>query len=62
LSRSIFDKDDFTRQNVIAALINQSFCRHAFPKRLDKFYIAIEHAAANLGILARNITTQRRRE
>jgi predicted helicase len=56
LIRTIFDKDDFSRQNVIAAeveaviaaLTSQSFSRHAFLKRLDKFYIAIEHAAANL--------------
>ncbi len=56
LIRTIFDKDDFTRQNVIAsevetvidALTGQSFSRHKFLKGLDKFYVAIEHAAANL--------------
>jgi predicted helicase len=56
LIRTIFDKDDFTRQNVIAAevetvidaLTERSFSRHKFLKGLDKFYVAIEHAAANL--------------
>ncbi len=56
LIRTIFDKDDFTRQNVIAAevetvidaLTGQSFSRKEFLKKLDRFYVAIEHAAANL--------------
>jgi predicted helicase len=56
LIRTIFDKDDFTRQNVIAAevetviaaLTSQSFSRKEFLKKLDRFYLAIEHAAASL--------------
>ncbi len=57
LIRTIFDKDDFTRQNVIAAevenvidaLTGQAFSRKDFLKKLDRFYVAIELAAANLG-------------
>jgi predicted helicase len=56
LIRTIFDKDDFTRQNVIAAevetvisaLTSQSFSRKEFLKKLDRFYLAIEHAAESL--------------
>jgi type I restriction-modification system DNA methylase subunit len=56
LIRTIFNKDDFTRQNVIAAevetviaaLTSQSFSRKEFLKKLDRFYLAIEHAAASL--------------
>jgi hypothetical protein len=56
LIRTIFNKDDFTRKNVIAAevetvidaLTGQSFSRGRFLQRLDRFYVAIEHAAAKL--------------
>src|SRR5262249_28334508 len=56
LIRTIFDKDDFTRQNVIAAevekvidaLVGQSFSRKEFLKSLDRFYVAIENAARAL--------------
>jgi len=56
LIRTIFDKDDFTRQNVIAAevervidaLVGRSFSRKDFLKSLDRFYRAIEEAARNL--------------
>ena len=56
LIRTIFDKDDFTRQNVIAAevekvidaLVSHSFSRKEFLKSLDRFYRAIEEAARNL--------------
>ncbi|MGQ0633079.1 MAG: type ISP restriction/modification enzyme [Planctomycetaceae bacterium] len=56
LIRTIFDKDDFTRQNVIAAevekvidaLVGQSFSRKEFLKSLDRFYLAIEAAARGL--------------
>src|SRR5262249_47788550 len=56
LIRTIFDKDDFTRQNVIAvevekvidALVSQSFSRHEYLKGLDKFYLAIEAAARTM--------------
>lgn len=56
LIRTIFDKDDFTRQNVIAAevekvidaLVEHSFSRKEFLKSLDRFYRAIEAAAEGL--------------
>ena len=56
LIRTIFDNQDFTRRNVIAAevekvidaLVSRSFNRHAFLKSLDRFYLAIEQAAATI--------------
>ncbi len=56
LIRTVFDSQDFTRRNVIAAeiekvidaLVSQSFNRHGYLKRLDRFYVAIEHAARTL--------------
>ena len=56
LIRTIFDNQDFTRRNVIAAevekvidaLVSQSFNRHDFLKSLDRFYLAIEQAAATI--------------
>ena len=56
LIRTIFDNQDFTRRNVIAAevenvvdaLVSKSFDRHAFLRSLDVFYTAIEAAAATI--------------
>ncbi len=56
LIRTIFDNPDFTRRNVIAAevekvidaLVSKSFNRHEFLKSLDRFYLAIESAAATI--------------
>jgi predicted helicase len=56
LIRTIFDNQDFTRRNVIAAevekvidaLVSKSFNRHDFLKSLDRFYLAIEQAAATI--------------
>jgi len=56
LIRTIFDNQDFTRRNVIAAEVEKvidaltikSFDRHAFLKSLDRFYVAIERAAATI--------------
>ena len=56
LIRTIFDNQDFTRRNVIAAevekvidaLVSKSFNRHQFLKSLDRFYLAIESAAATI--------------
>jgi len=56
LIRTIFDNQDFTRRNVIAAevenvidaLVGKSFDRHEFLKSLDRFYRAIESAAATI--------------
>jgi predicted helicase len=56
LIRTIFDNQDFTRRNVIAAevekvidaLASRSFNRHDFLKSLDRFYLAIEQAAATI--------------
>ncbi len=56
LIRTVFDSQDFTRRNVIAAeiekvidaLVSRSFNRHEYLKRLDRFYVAIEQAARSL--------------
>ena len=57
LIRTIFHKDDFTRQNVIAAEVEnvidalvqgKSFSRRDYLRSLDPFYVAIENAARNL--------------
>jgi predicted helicase len=56
LFRKIFDNQEFTRRNVIAAevekvidaLVSQSFNRDAFLQSLDRFYRAIEEAAHTL--------------
>jgi predicted helicase len=56
LIRTIFDNQDFTRRNVIAAevekvidaLVSRSFNRHDFLKSLDRFYLAIESAAQTI--------------
>jgi len=56
LIRTIFDNPDFTRRNVIAAevekvidaLVSRSFDRHEFLRSLDRFYLAIESAAATI--------------
>ena len=56
LIRTIFDKAEFTQQNIIAsevekvinALASKSFSRREFLKSLDRFYLAIEGAAATL--------------
>ena len=60
LIRTIFDNQDFTRRNVIAAevekvidaLVSKSFNRHDFLKSLDRFYLAIESAAATIASFA----------
>jgi len=57
LIRTIFDRQDFVRRNVIAAevekvvdaLVSRSFSRHDFLKSLDRFYLAIEEAARTIG-------------
>ncbi|MGH2487708.1 MAG: N-6 DNA methylase, partial [Ktedonobacterales bacterium] len=56
LFRTIFDNDEFTNRNVIAAeiekvihgLTSRAFNRKDFLKSLDRFYIAIEQAARDL--------------
>ena len=56
LIRTIFDNQDFTRRNAIAAevekvidaLVSKSFNRHDFLRSLDRFYLAIESAAATI--------------
>ena len=56
LFRKIFDNQEFTRRNVIAAevekvidaLVSQSFNRDEFLRTLDRFYRAIEEAAHTL--------------
>ncbi len=56
LLRTIFDNQDFTRRNAIAAevekvidaLVSKSFNRHDFLRSLDRFYLAIESAAATI--------------
>ncbi|MEK6642453.1 MAG: type ISP restriction/modification enzyme [Planctomycetota bacterium] len=56
LIRTIFDNQDFTRRNVIAAevekvidaLVSKSFNRHDYLKQLDRFYLAIEAAAKTI--------------
>lgn len=60
LIRTIFDNQDFTRRNVIAAevekvidaLVSKSFNRHEYLRQLDRFYLAIEAAAATIGSFA----------
>jgi predicted helicase len=54
LFRTVFNNADFSRRNIIAAeiekvidaLASQSFSRAEFLKKLDRFYLAIEQAAA----------------
>ncbi|MBI5093646.1 MAG: transposase [Candidatus Hydrogenedentes bacterium] len=56
LIRTIFDNEEFTSRNVIAAevekvisaLVSKSFNRREFLKSLDRFYVAIEDAARGL--------------
>ena len=56
LIREIFDNPEFVRRNVIAAevekvmlaMTSQSFDRNTYLKDLDRFYIAIEHAARTM--------------
>jgi hypothetical protein len=56
LIRTIFEKSEFTQQNIIAvevekvigALASKSFSRKDYLKSLDRFYLAIEAAAATL--------------
>ena len=56
LIREIFDNPEFVRRNVIAAevekvmlaMTSQSFDRNTYLKELDRFYIAIEHAARTM--------------
>src|SRR2546421_1477988 len=56
LFRTVFNNQDFTSRNVIAAeierviqaLTSRAFNRHEFLKSLDRFYVAIENAARNL--------------
>ena len=53
LIRRVFDRDNFVRQNVIAAevekvidaLTSHAFSKHEFLKSLDRFYVAIENEA-----------------
>jgi len=53
LIRKVFENQDFTRRNAIAAeiekvidsLTGRSFSRESFMKRLDRFYLAIEKSA-----------------
>jgi len=55
LFRTVFDNQDFTRRNVIAAekvidvLTSRAFNRAEFLKALDRFYLAIEDKARGLG-------------
>ncbi len=57
LIRTMFDRQDFVRRNVIAcevekvidALTVKEFSRDEFLKSLDRFYLAIEAAAATIG-------------
>ena len=54
LFRTVFSSSDFTRRNVIAreienvidALTSHAFSREVFLEKLDRFYVAIERAAA----------------
>ena len=54
LFQTVFSNSDFTRRNVIAreietvidALTSHTFSREVFLKKLDRFYVAIERAAA----------------
>jgi predicted helicase len=56
LFRTVFNNSDFARRNIIAveiekvidALTSQSFSRADFLKKLDRFYVAIEQAAATI--------------
>src|SRR3954452_2700087 len=56
LIREIFDNPEFVRRNVIAAevekvmqaMTSQSFDRGTYLKELDRFYVAIEHAARTM--------------
>ncbi|HSI32377.1 MAG TPA: N-6 DNA methylase, partial [Tepidisphaeraceae bacterium] len=56
LIREIFDNPEFVRRNVIAAevekvmgaMTSQSFDRNSYLKELDRFYVAIEHAARTM--------------
>ncbi|MDZ4817434.1 MAG: type ISP restriction/modification enzyme [Planctomycetota bacterium] len=56
LIREIFDNPEFVRRNVIAAevekvmlaMTSQSFDRKTYLKELDRFYVAIEHAARTM--------------
>ncbi|MBZ5499045.1 MAG: N-6 DNA methylase [Acidobacteriia bacterium] len=56
LFRTIFNNSDFSRRNIIAceiekvidALTSQSFSRADFLRKLDRFYVAIEQAAATI--------------
>ena len=56
LFRTVFDNNDFTQRNAIAAeiekvigaLTSRSFSRAEFLKSLDRFYVAIEDAARGL--------------
>ena len=56
LIRTVFDRDDFVQRNVIAAeienvieaLVSQSFSRKEFLKSLDRFYLAIENDAEQI--------------
>src|SRR5262249_23222828 len=56
LIRTIFDNQDFTRRNVIAAevekvidaLVSPAFSRREYLKQLDRFYLAIEDAARTI--------------
>lgn len=56
LFRTVFNNADFSRRNIIAAeiekvidaLASQSFSRAEFLKKLDRFYLAIEQAAATI--------------
>ncbi len=56
LIRTLFDRQDFVRRNVIAkkveevieAMTSKSFSRHEYLKSLDRFYVAIEDAGRDL--------------
>jgi len=56
LFRTVFNNADFARRNIIAveiekvigALASQSFSRAEYPKKLDRFYLTIAHAAATI--------------
>ena len=56
LIRTIFDNQEFNRRNAIAveiegvidSLVSKAFSRHDFLKSLDRFYVAIESAAATI--------------
>ena len=62
--RTVFNRSDFTRRNIIAreienvsdALMEHAVSRDAFLAPLDRFYLAIEQAASSAKISPKNST------